>query len=117
MPGQTYRNYQVLFQRFKLKCQRKQAMRNAQFTPTCTDLNRDLICVPDTLPPMIQRCKGGLTNNLAGRGVCKRERTIGALRNPQQELMLSFWNACKRTQSTINLQRGDQRRRAETLQN
>src|SRR5207248_828172 len=109
--------YQVLFQGLKLERQREQAMRNAHFAPTCTHLNRDLIGVPDIVPPMIQRRQRDLTNNFAGRGVGQRERTIGALCNPQQKLMLSLWNACKRTQSLVSSQRGDQRRRTETVQN
>src|SRR5207342_2124684 len=105
------------FKRLKCKCQREQVMCNAHSAPACTDLNRDLIGVLDIVPPMTQRCKGDLTNNLAARGVCKRQHTIGALCNPQQEFMLSFWNACKRVQSATSLQSGHQRRRAETLQN
>ena len=45
-----------------------------------------------------------MANNLADRGVCKRERTIRALGVSQQELVLSFWKVCKRMQATLSFE-------------
>ena len=72
-----------------------------------TDFNRDLIYITDILPPVIHRCKGSLTNNLACRSVSQRKHTFWFPGNREQQLMLAFGTTGEGAQPLIRFQTFD----------
>src|SRR5205085_6554343 len=69
-----------------------------------------LVDILEPLPPFVARGQRHFADNLACRCMCQRERTIGAPRNAEQQLMLTLRQASKGAQPRIRREPLDQRR-------